>query len=114
MSSAPAGVDVREYGYDAFSFTVVGAGTNFATQGRWLVTKITIFNQADPMIVQLVSPSGFAVNSHLIAATGCLELEPNGAFRGAIQLLGGIGALIVVEYWYQAAQDGSAPTVTVT
>lgn len=114
MSSAPCGLDAREYGFDQFAFTVVGAGTNFSTQGRWLVTRIRIFNSTDPMIVQLISPSGFAPNTVLVQADGCLELEPNGAFRGALQLLGGIGALVLFEYWYQAGQDGSAPTVTVT
>jgi hypothetical protein len=114
MSSGPVGLDAREYSYDQVSHTVVGAGTNLSTLGQWLVTRIQVYNDVDPMIVQLIQPSGFAANTTIVEASGCLELEPNGAFRGEIQLLGGLGALIVVEYWFQAQQDGAPPNVVIT
>lgn len=114
MSSGPVGLDAREYSYDQFSFTIVAGGTTFSTLAKWLVTKISIFADAEPLGVQLVQPSGVAVNATLVEANGCLELEPNGAFRGDVAIIGGLGALVLIEYWFQAQQDGFVPTVDVT
>lgn len=96
MSSGPVGLDVREYSYGHFSFAPSVAG--FYTIGarkNWLVTKVQFYTGANPG--QLALDPCPAVN---VLANACLILEPNGAFRSKVEVLG-IGSLVVIEYWFQ-------------
>lgn len=110
MSSGPVGLDSREYGYSFFFYTVPDGNSHFiTTRNQWLVTKVQIYAApAEPVSFVFGSISSEAT----IAAGGCLTLEPNGAFRGGMTI-SGEGAVIVVEFWYQAAPSGS-PSVSVT
>lgn len=108
MSSGPVGLDVREYGYSYYFYTVPDGNSHFlSTHNQWLVTKVQIYAAAAPATFVFGSIS----NQADIAAGGCLCLEPNGAYRGGMSI-SGQGAVLVVEFWYQASPDGS-PTVTV-
>jgi hypothetical protein len=116
MSSAPSGLDVREYAYGYFSSFLVGATPHVITaHNRWLVTKIQIFAAAaDVDFVLLAGGGGTGGPSDIIIrAGGCLCLEPNGAFRGDITI-GGEGALIIVEFWWQPDRNTSYPVVVTT
>ena len=109
MSSGPVGLDAREYGYSYKFYTVPDGNSHFlTTQNQWLVTKVQIFAAAAPVSFVFGSIS----NEAFIAAGGCLTLEPNGAFRGGMSITGE-GAILVVEFWYQASNQGP-PTVSVT
>jgi hypothetical protein len=103
MSSAPCGLDVREYAYGVVNQynnpSTPDVYTIFAAN-RWLVTRVMFFAGADPGFVEL-EPNP-PIN---VAANGCLCLEPNGAFRGNIRMRGA-GSLLVVEYWYQTDSTG--------
>jgi len=97
MSSGPVGLDVREYVYGMFPYTVQAGGfQKINAFNAWLVTKIQLFAGANA--VQLGVGPG---NSIQVAANGCITLEPNGAFRGPIDVIGE-GAYLIVEYWFQA------------
>lgn len=114
MSSAPAGLDVKEYGYFCFRYTVPDGAEHFLQCGqRWNVTRVQYYAP------ETFPPPG---DGYLIldgstqifcAPGGCIELEPNGAFRGNI-LVFGEGAMLLVEAWFQPDADGVPPTVTVT
>jgi len=110
MSSGPVGLDSREYGYSYYFYVVPDGNSHFlTTHNQWMVTKIQLFAAAaEPATFVLGSIS----NGADVAAGGCLELEPNGAYRGGMSI-SGEGAVLVVEFWYQAAPNGS-PTVSVT
>jgi hypothetical protein len=110
MSSGPVGLDSREYGYSYYFYTVPDGNSHFlTTHNQWLVTKVQIFAEA-------ATPATFVFgsisNQADIEAGGCLTLEPNGAYRGGMSI-SGQGAVLVVEFWYQAAANGSPP-VSVT
>lgn len=110
MSSGPVGLDSREYGYSYFFYTVPDGNSHFVTtHNQWLVTKVQIFAAA-------AEPASFVFgsisNEAFLEAGGCLTLEPNGAYRGGMSITGE-GAVLVVEFWYQAAPNGSPP-VSVT
>ena len=109
MSSGPVGLDSREYGYTYFFYTVPDGNSHFITcQNQWLVTKVQIYAAAAEDVSFVF---GSISNEATIKAGGCLILEPNGAFRGGMSI-SGEGAVLVVEYWYQAAPGGSPrPTV---
>jgi len=110
MSSGPVGLDAREYGYSYYFYTVPDGNSHFlTTHNQWLVTKVQVFAPAaEPVSFVFGSIS----NEATIAAGGCLTLEPNGAYRGGMSI-SGEGAVLVVEFWYQAAPNGSPP-VSVT
>src|SRR3990172_11475861 len=100
MSSGPVGLDVREYGYSYYFYTVPDGNSHFLrTQNQWLVTKVQIFAAAG-------APATFVFGSFSnqadLAAGGGLTLGPNGAYRGGMSI-SGAGAVLVVEFWYQAA-----------
>lgn len=112
MSSGPVGLDVREYGFDAAQYTLAGP-TRIGTGTKWLVTKIQVYNAATEVLaLQLISPSGAFVNNLIVQPSGCLIIEPNGAFRGDVNFISGAGAVVIIEYWYQATADGLVPAVT--
>jgi hypothetical protein len=116
MSSAPSGLDVREYAYGYYSAVLAnGAPHTIAAGGRWLVTKIQIFAGANDVdfILEVPSAGGGGPPDIIIRAGGCLTLEPNGAFRGRITATGQ-GAQIIVEFWFQPSRDGAFPTVVFT
>jgi len=97
MSSGPVGLDVREYVYAVFPYTVQAGGfQRLNAFNAWLVTKVQLFAGANPAQLSL-SPSP-AIS---VAANGCVTLEPNGAFKGPIDVLGE-DAVLIVEYWFQA------------
>lgn len=108
MSSAPSGLDVREYVYGYFFFTPSAPGTyTISAQSNWLVTKVSLFAAAAGANLALLA--GIPV-----AANGCLILEPNGAFRSDIDV-GGVGANLIVEYWIRGIAGGAQVLpVTVT
>jgi len=105
MSSAPVGLDVREYSYGFYAPTIelTDPGTLFWTfSGRksWLITKIQVF--ADPANPAALEFEQFgAIN---LLAGGCITLEPNGAFRDKV-LLKGKGARAVIEFWFQTKKN---------
>lgn len=111
MSSAPSGLDVREYAYCMYQFkTPDGLTYEITTQNQWLVTKIQAY--AGPGGSVFLTPAGSG--SLEIAADSCATLEPNGAHRGTISFGGTADSLIVVEFWFQARSDGNFPLVTRT
>lgn len=111
MSSAPTGLDVREYAYGYLEYVVPdGNNHNITTRGQWLITKIQFYAAADTPASFISSLAG---NEISVAAGGCLILEPNGAMRGAMNVEGQ-GAVLIVEYWYQARADAGSPAVVIT
>lgn len=109
MSSGPVGLDAREYGYSFYFYTVPDGNSHFlTTRGQWLVTKVQIFAAAEDVSFVFGSIS----NEATVKAGGCLTLEPNGGFRGGMSI-DGEGAVLVIEFWYQASPTGS-PTVEVS
>jgi hypothetical protein len=118
MSSAPAGVDVREYAYSYFSFQNFGDNTphTFSALNRWLVTKIQIFAGPDDPVDFVLESGGGGTGGppdFIIAAGGCMTLEPNGAFRGRIDMTGK-GAFLMVEFWWQPTANVTYPQIVVT
>lgn len=110
MSSGPNFLDAREYGYSYFFYTVPDGNSHFiTTKNQWMVTRVRLFAAA---AVPATFVFGSISNEADIAAGGCFELEPNGAYRGGMSV-SGQGAVLVVEFWYQAAPDGP-PTVQVS
>lgn len=105
MSSGPAGLDVREYGYGVFSFDAPDGGFhNFTTHGAWLVTRIQAFMPAGA--AGQINLGGQVVT---IDVEGCVCLEPNGAYRGPVGYQGGANGKLIVEYWYQGTPTGLTP-----
>jgi hypothetical protein len=118
MSSAPAGVDVREYAYGYFSFQGFADGTphTFSANNRWLVTRIQFFaGPDDDMDVVLEAGGGGSGGppDFIIRKGGCLTLEPNGAFRGRIDVTGQ-GGFVMIEFWWQPTGDVTYPAIVVT
>lgn len=99
MSSAPSGLDAREYLYGSFSLPLELFGTYvISAAGEWAVTRVQLFAAAD-QAATLDGPNYGPTNE--VAAGGCLVLEPNGAYRDAFRVSGG-GGLFIVEFWFQA------------
>ncbi len=115
MSSAPAGLDVREYAYFCVNYPVAdGAEHVFSTQNKWLVTRIQFFAPA------VLPPGGCYIivggqnNGQLfLEASGCITYEPNGALRDKV-LVFGDGAVLIIEGWYQGTTDGGPLQVDIT
>ena len=108
MSSGPVGLDAREYSYSYFSYAIDDENLHFITaQNAWLITKIQLF-AADAGAEIFF---GGLAPTIPIAPGGCVCLEPNGAYRAHMSV-SGLGALLIVEYWYQASPDGP-PTINV-
>jgi hypothetical protein len=99
MSSAPSGLDVREYLYGSFDLPLTLFGTYvISAAGEWLVTRARLFCAAD----QAGEFSGPNYGPQVqIAAGGCYEIEPNGAYRDAFRVSAG-GGLFSAEFWFQA------------
>jgi hypothetical protein len=97
MSSGPVGLDVREYAYGHFSQVINAPGFwEISARKNWLVTKVQFYAGANGG--QLALDPNPAI---VVAANGCLILEPNGAFRSKIEALG-VDSLLIVEFWFQA------------
>lgn len=97
MSSGPVGLDVREYTYGHFSQLISSAGFwEISARKNWLVTKVQFYTGANVGQIALDPNPTIPV-----AANSCVVLEPNGAFKSKIEVLG-IGSLLIVEYWFQA------------
>ncbi len=98
MSSAPCGLDVREYLYGTFQFQLSQFGTYvISAAGEWLVTRVQMFTKDTTGRVD--GPNyGSTID---IEPNGCYELEPNGAYRDAFRVEG-FEAIFSVEFWFQA------------
>lgn len=114
MSSAPSGLSVQEYGYFVFRYTIPdGAEHLLQASQRWMVTRFSYFAP------ETFPPpgNGYVIldgsSQIFVQPGGCVELEPNGAFRGNI-LVFGEGAIVLVESWFQPDASGNSPTVQVT
>lgn len=116
MSSGPMGLDAREYAYDVHSYIVPDGQEHLIQCGqRWLVTRIQVFAPATfpppgNGYIILDGPGGGQI---FLQPGGCINLEPNGAFRDRI-LIFGQGAQIIIESWFQARESGAGPGVIVT
>ncbi len=107
------GLDAREYYYGFYDLEIAGGSVLIHTvtaQNAWLVTRIRCFASSAVTTLALVTPAGVPFGSHDILANGCLCLEPNGAYRGEVQVLGG-GSRTIIEYWYQVNAQGAGPTI---
>ncbi len=103
MSSGPNFLDAREYSYSYFSYVVPDGNLHFITaQNRWLITRIQLFAAAAEDAELFF---GGLAPTVAVKAGGCLTLEPNGAYRAHMSV-GGEGALLIIEYWYQADPNG--------
>jgi len=112
---SPVGLDVREYGWaffeytpaDALAHTIQPAVVNPGFPTSWLVTRIQMFAP---------STGGFSVQfsgqNLIIPAGGCVEFEPGGAYRGPF-IVQGLGARILIEYWFQATTNAALPGISV-
>jgi len=116
MSSGPVGLDVREYAYGYFSFNTfpnIGLYT-FSARKNWLITKVQLFAGAVPTSLALSQSATITGPLIPVAANGCLILEPNGSFRGTVQVSAvGDGALLVIEYWFQAQSGQAAQNIPI-
>lgn len=120
MSSAPSGLNVKEWSYCCLRYTVPdGAEHTIRAANRWQVTRIQYYCP-DPepaggcyLITDAGVAGGTATGQFFVAAGGCVELEPNGAYRGDLVVFGE-GAVLIVEAWYQPTADAQAPTVDIT
>ena len=101
MSSGPVGLDTREYVFAHYSLTLTNPVGFYIVSARknWLVTRVQFYAATDPAQIALDTLPAIPV-----AANGCLVLEPNGAFKGRVNVSGG-GALLIVEYWFQTIAD---------
>lgn len=107
------GLDVREY-----AFGVKSLRTNtvpdpmsvyrFVAANAWLVTRIRYWNGA--LEAGWLEVAGEKID---VEISGCVCLEPNGAYRGDVRVFGA-GGVVIVEYWWQATADGEPPVIGVT
>jgi len=96
VSSAPSGIDVREYTYGNYALSLTAPGFyTLSARSNWLVTRVQFYTGANAGILILQQPFQIPV-----AANGCITLEPNGAHRGQV-VANGNGALLIIEYWFQ-------------
>jgi hypothetical protein len=110
MSSAPGVLDPREYVYQYWYYVVPdNVSHQLGAQNQWLVTKIQVFGGGNAGHFFI---SGTPAPPIDFAADGCITLEPNGAYRGDMAILGE-GAVLIVEFWIQANPQGPI-AVTVT
>jgi hypothetical protein len=112
VSSAPCGLDVREYSYAIHHFVVPTAAPDIyrvTARNKWLVTRIRYWMPAGVAGVFSLTyaPTDQTVP---IADGGCVELEPNGAHREDI-FVSGLGGVLIVEYWFQSRPDGYRPVI---
>lgn len=108
MSSGPVGLDVREYVYGHFSIVINTEGFwEISARKNWLVTKVQFFT------AESAGQIGLNPNPTInVAANGCLTFEPNGAFKDKVIALG-MGALVIVEYWFQANAGAFAQNIPI-
>lgn len=108
------GLDAREYYYGFYDLEIASGSLLIHTvqaDNSWLVTRIRVYaGPAASAQIILEPPAGALISSHDIAANGCLCLEPNGAYRGNVQVKGG-GSRTIIEYWYQVNDQGVGPTI---
>jgi hypothetical protein len=122
---SPVGLDVQFHTFaiwEAF-IEVDGEGVGGFAEG-WMVTKVSAFAPADsPISLNFYtfrnSPSGGLFNKVTIAPGGCYVAHPGGAFRSFVGILGaqpgppgsngGVGAQLVVEYWFAARTGTDTP-----
>lgn len=108
------GLDAREYYYGFYDLSVAAGSVLIHTvtaNNAWLVTRIRCFaSPTEDAQLILMPPVGTPISSHQIAPAGCICLEPNGAYRGEVQVLGG-GSRTIIEYWYQVNEKGEGPTI---
>lgn len=114
---SPVGLEVREYAYGIREFTVPDAATytmtptfGGTTVAGWFVTKILAAMPSDAAGQGAVLIDG---NTATVNPGGCQCLEPGGAHRGPIVLIGE-GLYVLVEYWWQGNPEATGPVVNVT
>ena len=101
MSSAPVGLDSREYSY-GFALLSDATSLSFDLNGA-LITRIQCFAGTVPIALRLVG------KEIPVVAGACVSLEPNGALRSSVVIAGGPGVgtgMCIVEYWYPTQADG--------
>ncbi len=107
------GLDAREYYYGFYDLEVAVGSLLIHTvtaKNAWLVTRIRCYAGAVAADLAIANPDGSLIGSKSIAPNGCLCLEPNGAYRGEVQVTGG-GSRTIIEYWYQVNAQGTGPTI---
>lgn len=103
MSSAPVGIDTREYSYQYECYVVPdNVSHQLSAQNQWLITKIQVYANGTAGHVFI---NGTPSPPIPFTATGCVCLEPNGGYRGDISILGE-DAILIVEFWIQANPVG--------
>lgn len=108
MSSAPSGLDVREWVYGSFVLALAGAGNSIVSARKnWRVTKVQFYTTTSAGHLQLTANQRIPV-----AINGCLTLEPNGAHNGPITVQGD-ASLLIVEYWFQCVDTFNTPEITI-
>jgi len=92
VSSAPSGIDSKEY---AYSVLVVDSDASTHHVDGWMVTRIQYFARSAAGSVRILG------NVIDVVADACIELEPNGAHRAPVTLTG-TDFYCVIEYWFPA------------
>lgn len=118
---SPVGLDVRQFNYSFYEYPIADGTSHVITPrdafasptiSEWYVTRIQFWTGANPGVLRLVNPSGNpglgAVGLINVAANGCIELLPGGAYRGSITV-SGEGAKVVIEYWYAPQLNAGWP-----
>lgn len=111
MSSAPCGLDVREYLYGSFDLNLTLAGTYVISAGGvWLVTRAQLFTAGT--IGHVDGPNfGDTID---VVPNSCWGIEPNGAYRDFFRV-SGLGGRFSAEFWFQArATVGQSIAIYVT
>jgi hypothetical protein len=120
---SPEGLDVKNYTWGVFQWTVADDGATHTAQPKlnptggsavptsWLITRVQAFanaTQVGPFFLVGFAPS----QGVQVLAGGCIELLPGGAFRNNLFASG--GGQIIVEYWYPAGVRGLTPEIVTT
>lgn len=119
MSSAPSGLDVREYGYRLVRYTIPDGAEHSISHARaLLITRIQFFAPATlppPGNAYIITAAGGGSSQGqvFVEPEGCITLEPNGAYRGDL-IVFGQGCILIVEAWFQATPNAQNPVVTIT
>lgn len=112
---SPVGLDVRFFNWMVLSLTMPdpNIGKMVRVPG-WIVTRFAFYNGAtEAATIRLADMRAQSLPPPLgeipVAAGGCYEALPGGAYRQHIHVSGGAGGLLVVEFWYQSRTGSSIP-----
>jgi hypothetical protein len=107
-----SGLDPRQYGYNILSFTPASDGDFYSIQNRsWLVLRVQAFASSSIGAQSSIQMAGGLM---AIEPGGCLDLRPNGLYRGGLVVhvnSGGdpSGLVVIVEYSFAFTENGIAP-----